>query len=145
MGAIEMIPVVVDTSVVISTLLFGGVPGELISLWKDRVIEPLISKDILKEYLRVLAYPKFDLSEEDIHFLIYREILPFFKETVVKRLSRVVLKDPSDDKFIACARAGRAAFIISGDKHLLDLGCYESIEILTPSQMLSRLNLKNSV
>lgn len=57
MGTIEMIPVVVDTSVIVSALLFGGIPGELIPLWKDRVIQPLISKDILEEYLRVPAYP----------------------------------------------------------------------------------------
>ena len=140
-----MIPVVIDTNVVISTLLFGGIPGGLLPLWKDLVIQPLISKEILEEYVRVLTYPKFNLSEEDIHFLLYREILPFFKETVVKRQSRVVLNDPSDDKFIACARAGKAAFIISGDKHLLDLGRHKSIEIVTPSQMLSRLNRQGKI
>ena len=139
MGAFKVTPVVVDTNAAISSFLFGGAPGELISLWKNRVIQPLISKDILDEYLRVLAYPKFDLTEKDIHFIIYREILPFFKETIVKQQYRVILEDPSDDKFISCAITGKATFIISGDKHLLDLGSYESIEIVTPSQILTRL------
>ncbi|MBN1472137.1 MAG: putative toxin-antitoxin system toxin component, PIN family [Syntrophaceae bacterium] len=140
-----MISVVIDTNVVISTLLFGGIPGSLLPLWKNLVIQPLISKEILEEYVRVLTYPKFCLSEEDIHFLLYREILPFFKETVVTRQTRVVPNDPSDDKFIACAKAGKAAFIISGDKHLLDLGRHKSIEIVTPSQMLSKLHQQGKI
>jgi len=41
-------------------------------------IKPLASKEIIDEYLRVLTYPKFKLSEEEIYFLLYQEILPYF-------------------------------------------------------------------
>ena len=78
MGQEKMITIVIDTNVVISALLFGGAPGKLIELWKKKRIRPLISEEIMTEYLRVLAYPKFKLSEEEINYIIHQEILPYF-------------------------------------------------------------------
>jgi putative PIN family toxin of toxin-antitoxin system len=129
----------IDTNVVISALLFGGGPGKLIELWKKKRIRPLISEEIMTEYLRVLAYPKFKLSEEEINYIIHQEILPFFK--VVKSIPgpSIIKKDPDDDKFIQCAEAGNANIIISGDSHLLALKSYHGITILTPTQFLEIL------
>ena len=134
-----MITIVIDTNVVISALLFGGGPGKLIELWKKKRIRPLISEEIMTEYLRVLAYPKFKLSEEEINYIIHQEILPFFK--VVKSIPgpSIIKKDPDDDKFIQCAEAGNAKTIISGDQHLLTLKSYHGITILTPTQFLEIL------
>jgi uncharacterized protein len=139
MGQEKMITIVIDTNVVISALLFGGGPGKLIELWKKKHIRPLISEEIMTEYLRVLAYPKFKLSEEEINYIIHQEILPFFK--VVKSIPgpSIIKKDPDDDKFIQCAEAGNANIIISGDSHLLALKSYHGITILTPTQFLEIL------
>jgi len=139
MGTLKIMRVVIDTNVIISSLLFGGVPGNLIPLWKEDVIKPLISKDILNEYLKVLAYPKFEMTENEINFLIYREILHYFKDIIVTRQKRIIKEDPTDNKFIACAKAGQAAYIISGDSHLLNLSSSGSIGIVSPSQLLSKL------
>ena len=138
MGQEKMITIVIDTNVVISALLFGGGPGKLIELWKKKRIRPLISEEIMTEYLRVLAYPKFKLSEEEINYIIHQEILPFFK--VVKSIPgpSIIKKDPDDDKFIQCAEAGNANIIISGDSHLLALKSYHGITILTPTQFFRR-------
>ena len=73
--------VVLDTNVVVSGLLFGGRPGEPVSLWKKGHMLPLCSKPMVQEILRVLAYPKFQLSEREIQSLLFQEILPWF-ETV---------------------------------------------------------------
>jgi hypothetical protein len=43
------------------------------------LITPLLSREILDEYLRVLSYPKFELSEKEIKELIQEEILPWPK------------------------------------------------------------------
>ena len=59
MGQEKVIDIVIDTNVIISALLFGGGPGKLIELWKKGFIRPLLSAEIITEYLRVLAYPKF--------------------------------------------------------------------------------------
>jgi putative PIN family toxin of toxin-antitoxin system len=130
--------IVIDTNVVISAILLGGGPGKLIDLWKKGRLTPLITEEIMAEYIRVLAYPKFMLSEEEINYIIHQEILPFFK--VVKSVSgpAIIIKDRDDDKFIQCAQAGNAKIIISGDRHLLALKSHHNIKILTPIQFLQK-------
>ena len=141
MGTQEVIRVVIDTNVVVSGLLFGGIPGELILLWKSGRIKPLASAEIIDEYLRVLAYPKFKLSEEEIHYLLYFELLPYFEVVSYKQASSPIIKaDPSDDKFILCADAGNAKAIISGDQHLLFRKKYKNIKIFSPEQFLKDRN-----
>ena len=137
MGAIK---VVIDTNVVISALLFGGVPGKLISLWQGSAIKPIASKEIIDEYLRVLTYPKFKLTEEEINFLLYQEILPYFDVIDAPAGPRVIKKDPADDKFIRCAVADRAKYIISGDQPLLALKNYHKIKILSPAEFIKTLS-----
>ena len=135
MGAVK---VVVDTNVLVSAFLFGGKLGKLIPLWQRGTIRPLASKKIIDEYLRVLTYPKFKLAEKDINFLLYQEILPYFEVINVEPGPRIIKKDPEDDKFIRCALAGKAKWIISGDRHLLALKTYQKIQILTPSDFLQK-------
>jgi uncharacterized protein len=138
MGQNKIKPVVIDTNVLVSALLFGGVPGKLIPLWKEGMVRPKASKDIVEEYIRVLAYPKFQLSEEEINFLLHYEILPYFEILRIIEGPVLVAKDPSNDKFIHCAQAAGARMIISGDQHLLKLSAYGQIQILSPSDFLAK-------
>ncbi|HEA65623.1 hypothetical protein LCGC14_2548750 [marine sediment metagenome] len=133
--------VVIDTNVVISALLFGGDLEYIINLWKSRKIIPDATKEIIDEYLRVLAYPKFKLIPKEIEFLLYREIVPFFEIVEVKSDKKIVKSDPSDDKFIHCAEAGKAEFIISGDQHLINLGQYGKIAIFKAKEFLVKFKL----
>jgi hypothetical protein len=129
--------VVLDTNTIVSALLFSGTFSELVSLWQKGSIILLLSREILDEFLRVFSYPKFELSEEEIKELIQEEILPYAEVVKPKRRLRVVQRDPSDDKFIECAVAGKARVIISGDKDLLSLGHYRQIRIQSPAQFLA--------
>ena len=129
--------VVLDTNTVVSALLFSGISSKLVSLWQKGLITPLLSREILDEYLRVLSYPKFDLSEGEIKELIQEEILPYAEVVKPKRRLRVVQRDPSDNKFVECTVAGKARVIISGDKELLSLGRYRQIPIQSPAQFLA--------
>ncbi len=135
-----MITVVIDTNVIVSAILFGGIPGELMPLWKSGRIKPLVSKEIIDEYIKVLAYPKFELSEAEINYILYNEILPYFDIIQIKDSPVIIKVDPSDDKFIHCAKTGKAGVIISGDQHLLNLKTYQKIKILTPVKFLENLN-----
>jgi uncharacterized protein len=129
--------VVLDTNAVISALLFSGVSSKLVSLWQNDLITPVLSREILDEYLRVLSYPKFELSEKEIKELIQEEILPYAEVVKPKRRLRVIQRDPSDNKFLECAVAGKASVIISGDKALLSLGRYRRVLIQSPAQFLA--------
>ena len=138
MGEIKEIRVVIDTNVTVFSVLFGGIPGELIPLWKSARIMPLASKEIIDEYIKVLTYPKFELSEAEINYILYNEILPYFDIINIKHSPIIIKDDLSDDKFIHCAKAGKAGVIISGDQHLLSLKTYQKIKILTPAKFLSK-------
>lgn len=132
MGEIQVIRIVVDTNVLVSGLLFAGQPGELVNLWKERKVRPLCSKEIIEEYLHVLAYPRFKLSESEIDFILTHEILPWFDVLTIKSGKPFVAADPSDDKFIWCALEGKAEFIVSGDAHLLNFSP-SPVPVITPS------------
>jgi putative PIN family toxin of toxin-antitoxin system len=129
--------VVLDTNVVVSALLFTGVSSTLVPLWQGGAITALVSRSILQEYLRVLGYPKFKLSETDIKSLIEEEVLPYVEVVRPRKRLRVVERDPSDNNFVECAVSGRARVIVSGDKDLLTIGQYRKIVIQSPAQFLA--------
>ena len=139
MGAIQTFPVVIDTNVLVSGLLFGGSPGKLVELWKKGHIRPYMTQEMIDEVIRVLAYPKFQLTESEIHYLLYVELLPFFEIVVAATGPVIVESDPGDDIFLRGAEAAGARFVITGDKHLLSVRTYKNIAILTPTQFLQRL------
>ena len=133
-----MIPVVIDTNVFLSALLFGGTPGKLISLWKSGKIQPQLNKTTVAELLRVLAYPKFELTENEIQYLLYVEILPFCKVVPTKSGPVIITEDPSDDMFLRCCEVSNAKALISGDSHLFALKSYRNALIMTPSQFVKK-------
>ena len=134
-----MIRVVLDTNTVISALLFPGTASRLVPLWQSRRITVLVSREILKEYLRVLAYPKFQLSDQEIRQLVEEELLPFVETIRVRRRLAVVRRDPDDDKFLECAVTGRAGYLVTGDRDLRELDSFRGIIILTVGEFLDRV------
>jgi hypothetical protein len=139
-GALEVIRVVFDTNVLVSAMLFGGTPGRLFDLSKSGRIRPFMSREMVDEFLRVLTYPKFRLTEEEIHYLLYVEVLPVVEMVKARPGPVLIAGDPSDDMFLRCAIAGRAKYIISGDRHLLDLKTHRRVAILSPADFLARVN-----
>ena len=125
--------VVLDTSVLISALLFKGELSKLVELWQKGKIIPVISKDTFQELRSVLEYPKFSLSQEEINTIIGNEVLPHFEVVEVTKEIKGVCRDAADDKFISCALSASASYIVSGDKDLCDLNRYKSVRIVTPS------------
>ncbi|NOY70674.1 MAG: putative toxin-antitoxin system toxin component, PIN family, partial [Deltaproteobacteria bacterium] len=96
MGPVKKMKVVIDTNVIISALLFGGTPGRLIPLWQKGRVKPQASKEMIDEYLKVLAYPKFELSEKEITYLLHKEILPYCDIVASGSGETIVKDDPSD-------------------------------------------------
>ena len=136
MGTQQIIPVVIDTNVIVSALLFGGKPGLVMSHWKSGRFQPFISRGIIEELLRVLSYPRFELTEKEVEYLLYREILPYFEVVEIESSPVIIKADPSDDEFLLCAAAAGAEALITGDRHLLNLKTYKGIVILTPDRFL---------
>jgi predicted nucleic acid-binding protein len=51
----------------------------------------------------------------------------------------VVAADPSDDRYLECAVEGEADCLVTGDRHLLEIGVYRAVEILSPREFVELL------
>ena len=129
--------VVLDTNVFVSSF-FGGNPRKIIDLWKTGGIKICLSEEILEEYLRVLGRLQVSapaLAELLNLFKIGENII--FAETPERM--EIVPEDSTDDKFIECALSAGAEFIVSGDQHLLQLGKFGGVRIVSPARFLEAL------
>ncbi len=127
---------VLGTNVVISALLFRGETSRLHTLWKKRAVRIAASREMVEEYVKVLAYPNFGLTEKEIKGIIQEELLPYIEPVAVTDRLNGVCIDPDDDKFLACAEAAGADVIVSGDAHLLSLKKYKGCPIMTTEKFL---------
>ncbi len=80
----------------------------------------------------------FDFSEVDVQ-ITEQEITEMGEEIEITSEAHYVANDRKDDQFVGCAILGIATAIISGDKHLLELGTIEDIPILYPRDYLKRI------
>jgi len=127
--------VVIDTNVLVSSV-FGGKPNEVVKLWRDQQLVLCLSDEIVAEYLEVLA--RFgDVRQELLEFLATLSQSQNAVFVVPGDHIQVVVADPEDDKFLECAVAAGAQAIVSGDRHLLDLGQFRGILIMAPAAFLA--------
>lgn len=138
-----MIRAVLDTNVLISALLFSGPPSQLVPAWQGGRLRPVVSVEILEEYIRVLAYSKFKLTDSEILYLIEEDVLPFVDTIRAKPISVPILRDPDDVKFLACAISAGTRWLVSGDDDLLSLGKVNSVEIVSVTNFLHHLKRKS--
>ena len=134
-----MIRAVLDTNVVVSALLFSGPPSRLISAWQSGRLRLVVSAPILDEYIRVLAYPKFKLTNTEIRGLLEEELIPFMETVTAVPTNIPDLRDPDDAKFITCAVAAGVRWLVRGDDDLLSLHHVESVDILSVTAFLQQL------
>ena len=131
-----MIRVVLDTNIFVSSF-FGGNPREVIRLWETGETSLCLSRPIIDEYVEVLR--RLGLQDEKE----LGELLGLFASgthTVYTAKTpdlKVVADDPDDDKFIECAVALKADYIVSGDKALLAIENYLGVSIVNPKQFLA--------
>ena len=115
--------VVVDTSVVLSCLVFTGSATTRIRIgWQTGRFIPLASTASAKELVRALAYPKFRLSAADQDELL-ADYMPWVKAIrIPEPPPRAPLcRDADDMPFVHLAIAGRARALVTGDRDLLAL------------------------
>ncbi|MBA4371888.1 MAG: putative toxin-antitoxin system toxin component, PIN family [Thermodesulfovibrio sp.] len=130
--------IVIDTNVFISSFLSPkGKPRKIVDLWKKGEVTLCLSVEILSEYIEVLS--RFGLENEPE----LKEVLDLFRQhsycelVVCDDRLNVVEADPDDNRFIECAVVARASYIVSGDKHLKELGQYAGIRIISPAEFIS--------
>lgn len=127
--------VVLDTNVVVSGALWRGNPSVILGAWADNRFEAVASPEILDEYeetLREVGHKMDRKNFAEQWILVLRERI----RLVVPETKIQLCRDPDDDKFLSCALAVHAIFLVSGDKDLGVLGRIGTTMIVTPGQFV---------
>ena len=137
-----MLRAVLDAHVYISAIIQpGGTPGRLVERFlRDESFEVVLSPAIVDEVLRALTYPKVRKLLRGADAQHWFEDLVVLADLVAgaQHLSGVC-KDPDDDKYVAAALEGRAAYVVTGDQAFLALREYAGVTIMTPRSFLDLL------
>jgi len=128
--------VVYDTNILISGLLWRGKPYQCLLLARSGIVQAVYCPPMLAELTDKLRHI-FGFSENRIQAVLY-DLRRVSTRVDVAGDLRAVVADPGDDKFIECAVVAGASVIVSGDHHLLDLGKYGDLQILTAAEFLAR-------
>ncbi len=127
---------VLDTNIVISGVLFGGPPRSILELALEGAIELFSSPEMEDELEQVLRtkFPEHLPAIQETLFALH-ELTTL---TLPRRTVRIIREDPSDNRILECALSAKADAIVSGDHHLLDVGEFRGIPILSPKVFLDR-------
>lgn len=131
--------VVFDTNILISALLGRGPPYEAIMLVFRGKVRLITSMELFSEFLRVIKEKRFRFpqdAQERIAIVIY--VLSEFIEPVSK--VDIITIDETDNRVLEAALEGEAKYIVSGDKHLLELKEWKGIRILPAREFIKRLS-----
>ncbi|HQS84509.1 MAG: putative toxin-antitoxin system toxin component, PIN family [Alphaproteobacteria bacterium 16-39-46] len=139
---------VLDANVFASSLINPkGPPGIIVSeIINNPCFTLLLSEPILEELKRILFYPKVRKrimhTDQDLELWILS--LQLIAHIVIPKFTYPILveDDPTDDKYIVTGIEGGSHFIISGDKHLLNLKTYQGIKIITAAEFLNILTVE---
>lgn len=128
--------VVLDTNIIVSALVFGGRPEEILKIALQREISPITSP-LLQAELSETLIKKFNFSELKVQQI--EKKLKKICKVVSPSIEIHVSRDEMDNKVLEAAIEGKCTYIITGDKDLLDLKVFKKIKILTPNQFLQIL------
>lgn len=128
--------VLLDTNVLVSAMLFGGLPQDLVERAFRGEFE-LVTSDALLDELEGVLRDRFERPSVLARAL--RDELASAAD--VRRPADLprVTRDPADEMVLAAALDGRADRIVTGDKDLLVLGAYGEIAIQTVRRFVDAL------
>ena len=128
-----------DTNVLISATFWYGDSNRIILLAECKSVELIISKEIAEEYAGVLEYDeiKSKIKGKGLNAKYsLGKIISIAKIVIPKEKFDIIKDDKDDNKVIDAAVEGKADYIVSSDRHLLDLKEFKGIKIVTPKEFL---------
>jgi hypothetical protein len=133
--------VVLDTNVVVSAAISPrGSPAEIVRAWRVASFTWVISPPLLGELESSLRSPRLKRyiawSDDEAREFI---ALVHAIARIVVPVSRIELirVDPADNRILEAAVEGHVDYIVTGDRHLLDVGNHQSIPIVTPARFVA--------
>ena len=134
--------IVADTNVLVSALIQPkGVPAQIMA--NQAAFDVIATEEMWSELQRVLHYPRIQKKYQLNNQTITAYVESLRHDSIIIETPKLVTgisEDPDDDKFLACAAEVHADYVVSGDPHLVNLGSYQGIRILTPRQFLATLS-----
>ena len=137
---LSMLKVVLDTNIWLSGTFWKGNPYRIIKLAEQKKLKVFITNAILEEIIDVLNKEKFQKYMENSGLYIeqlIKTILNISRFTSPKERINVTKEDPDDNRILECAVSCNADYIVSGDKHLLNLKEFRGIKIVKAKQFLN--------
>lgn len=132
-----MTKVCLDSNIFISALLFDGKPEEILFMAAKGEIKVIISPSIIEE-IRKNLIEKFNRPDEWVKKML--KAITSISQMVNPEITIRKLRYLPDNKILSAALAGKADYIVTGDrKHLLPLKEFKGIPIITPAQFLATL------
>jgi hypothetical protein len=127
--------VLLDTNVLISAVLFGGLPRRLLDAALQGRFVLVTGVELLDEFEDVLR-DRFGFDRSAARLV--RAEMDTVAELAQPRELTPVSRDPDDDLVLATADTGAVEVIVTGDKDLLVLEAHRGVPILTPRQFTER-------
>ncbi len=138
---------VIDTNVVVSGMISRkSYPAKVLDSWALGQFTPVVSPELVREYAAVLTREKFAIlgtTQRRMELLEKMLSLPWVVMVYPEIKVTLVQADPWDNKIIECAIEGNTEWIVTGDKHLLELRSVESVTIGTPEEFWQVLQPKS--
>lgn len=136
-----MIRAVIDTNILVSAMISpSGNEALLLLAIKQGFVKPCFSSDILQEYSGVLARPKFGFPADEIAALmdIFQDQGDLLQPAPLVGSS----PDPGDDKFLACALAAKADFVVTGNKRDFPEDQIKPAKVVSAGELLNLITLE---
>jgi uncharacterized protein len=134
--------VVFDTNILFSAIGWRGKPFECVEHARTENIQAVTCAELMEELAEKLEL-KLGFSSEQSDETIAR-YLRFFRTVRIPKVLSAVPRDPDDNAVLECAVEGKAGFIVSGDRDLLELKSFRGVEIVRASEFLTILAKQRS-
>jgi putative PIN family toxin of toxin-antitoxin system len=136
-----VVSAIIDTNILVSAMLSPRGNEALIVLGvKHGFVRLYFSEEILEEYSIVLARPKFGFPPHEIAALI--DMLRGRGKLIQVVTRAGISPDPGDDKFIACALASKADFLVTGNRRDLPDKQIAPTKVVSTSDLLDLLTIE---
>jgi putative PIN family toxin of toxin-antitoxin system len=134
---------VLDTNVVISALLWRGLPNELLRSGLEDNVRFFTSSPLLAELTDVLSRPKLQRQIVRVRSSVPQLIGSYSASAIRVEPFRIqpIAPDPDDDIVIATALAAQADLIVTGDRTLRSIAQHQGIRIVSVSEALKEIAL----
>jgi len=129
----NLVKVLLDTNILVSAIVFGGKPEQILHLILEEEFLAITSPVLLAELKEVLN-KKFPPRETDFKLTI-KNIEEIFK-TIQPKKTINILNDNDDNRVLEAAIEGNCKYIVTGDKELLSLKSYQGVKIVTAGEFL---------